>query len=64
MTDTTTIQTTEAQAQFLEDMGRRSKKAALQELIDSYDGVIAGGIDDDRVREIARDVVRVREALE
>ena len=74
MTDeTTTIQITTEQKAELNSMGYGSYKAALQRLIDSYNG--GGDTDDDRLteaqrgeaREIALDVVNdrvVREALE
>ena len=71
--DTTTIEITEDQRDQLQSMGYGSYKAALQRLIDSYNGT--GDTDDDRLteaqrgeaREIALDVVNdrvVREALE
>ena len=70
--DTTTIQITTEQKAELNSMGYGSYKAALQRLIDSYNG---GGGTDDRLteaqrgeaREIALDVVNdrvVRKALE
>jgi len=60
----TTIQTTDEQAQYLKSMGESSKKAALQKLIDSYEGVIThDDMTRERVREIIHSEVRL-EALE
>ena len=70
MTETTTIQITTEQKAELNKMGFGSYKAALQELIESYEGGTEELLTDaqrDEARKIALDVVNdrvVREALE
>lgn len=55
MSGTTTIEITTEQKSALNKMGFGSYKAALQELLDNYNG--HSQIDEDRVREIAAEVV-------
>ena len=68
--DTTTIEITTEQKAELNKMGFGSYKAALQQLIESYDqesGVLLTDAQRGEVREIALDVVNdrvIREALE
>lgn len=70
MSDTTTIEITQAQKAELNKMGFGSYKAALQELIGNYDGGSERLLTEAQrgeAREIALDVVNdrvVREALE
>ena len=70
MTETTTIEITKAQQAELNKMGFGSYNAALQELIESYEGGTEELLTDAQrgeARKIALDVVNdrvVREALE
>jgi len=70
MTETTTIEITVEQKAELNKMGFGSYKAALQELIENYDGSGEALLTDAQrgeVRSIALDVVNdrvIREALE
>lgn len=61
MTDTTTIEIRKEQKRELDGLKRansESYKEVLQRLIDGYDG--AGGMDESRVRELAREEISDR----
>lgn len=67
MTETTTIEITTEQKAWLDDLDEASYKAAVQRLIDNYDGAIGDGVDEARVRELAIEEIEervVREALQ
>ena len=62
MAETTTIQITVEQKQFLNRMGEASYKKALQILIDDYNGPIGDdeSVSEDRAREIANEQITER----